>query len=563
MRGDHNRGGEKVSSWGSHSPRIGRRSGRQDRGDDLEERDQVRTVDIGGILSTGDVGEEVLPVGSQRQDDSSIPEIGTSQVPEAYQGETGSRGCDRGGAPEADGSTQPTLIQDGEEASLQLVLTTVPDQPTRIDTSKRAVSDTASEDRRDRPYRWRDTQDTALDLPQGELQLMIEPATIGPMQEHEGPDLTSNEVEESDPQCHQMNMHGPNDRRCMREDTLRNVIWPRYEQHQHELELRAASERPQVKVLAHGDGAHEGPQPEQVQETTLMHGELGHRRQRVQPQSEPAMEDGERGARGPSSLDGLSLLSESRLVAQPTEIEGSLTAQLYDMESPRMQVQQDVSQPSAIDIETEQVEAEVMGLGTETPTEGIQTWRVESSPLDFGATPQRDGGQRETSMRGQVEAGPEHTQDAFMTHEEESWPEFDRSRACQEGCVASRGDGTDTIVTFSRGVHDRVVCPAFQVDLRRRVVQFDGQGLLRDMRGARLLTRRHGVKRVVYDKLGLELRRMSDRLHVHETHEVSDYEIKEKINENEVIVTKDKPLGSFHIIIFYFEGSKAYTCITA
>ncbi|GBG72875.1 hypothetical protein CBR_g12595 [Chara braunii] len=57
-----------------------------------------------------------------------------------------------------------------------------------------------------------------------------------------------------------------------------------------------------------------------------------------------------------------------------------------------------------------------------------------------------------------------------------------------------------------RGVHDRVVCPAFQVDLRRQVVQFDGQGLVRDMHGTRLPTRRHGVRRVVYDRLGLKMR---------------------------------------------------------
>ncbi|GBG92384.1 hypothetical protein CBR_g55291 [Chara braunii] len=95
----------------------------------------------------------------------------------------------------------------------------------------------------------------------------------------------------------------------------------------------------------------------------------------------------------------------------------------YDMKSPRRQMRQEVSQSSVMDIETEQVEAEVLGLDREDPTEGIQSQRVESSPLDFGDTPQRDGGQRETSPKGHVEARPEHTQDAPRTHEEESLPE--------------------------------------------------------------------------------------------------------------------------------------------
>ncbi|GBG90870.1 hypothetical protein CBR_g51376 [Chara braunii] len=121
---------------------------------------------------------------------------------------------------------------------------------------------------------------------------------------------------------------------------------------------------------------------------------------RVQSQSEPAVEDGERGAMGPSSLDGSLLLSESRLAELPIEPEGSLTAQLYDMESPRMQVRQEVSLPSTMDIEIERVEAEVLGLDKGDPTEGIQTQRVGSSPLEFGDTPRRDGDRNEASMRG-------------------------------------------------------------------------------------------------------------------------------------------------------------------
>ncbi|GBG61777.1 hypothetical protein CBR_g23737 [Chara braunii] len=53
------------------------------------------------------------------------------------------------------------------------------------------------------------------------------------------------------------------------------------------------------------------------------------------------------------------------------------------------------------------------------------------------------------------------------------------------------GSGTGDVCSWcDRGVHDKVACPAFQDDLRRRVVQFDGQGLVRDMRGGRLPIRR-------------------------------------------------------------------------
>ncbi|GBG79399.1 hypothetical protein CBR_g29548 [Chara braunii] len=154
-----------------------------------------------------------------------------------------------------------------------------------------------------------------------------------------------------------------------------------------------------------------------------MHDELGYDGQRVQSQSEPAVEDGERGAMGPSSLDGSPLLSESRLVEQPTEPEGSLTAQLYDMESPRMQMRQKVSQPSPMDMETERVEVEVLGLFREGLTEDMQTQRVKTTLLNFGDTPRRDGDQAEASMRRRIEAGTEYTQDASPTHEEESLPE--------------------------------------------------------------------------------------------------------------------------------------------
>ncbi|GBG90940.1 hypothetical protein CBR_g51544 [Chara braunii] len=154
-----------------------------------------------------------------------------------------------------------------------------------------------------------------------------------------------------------------------------------------------------------------------------MHDKLGHDGQRVQSHSELAVEDGERGAMGPSSLDGSSLLSESRLAEQPTQPEGSLTAQLYDMESPRMQMRQEVSQPSPMDMETKRVETEVLGLDREGLTEDMQTQRVETSPLDFGDTPRRDGDQTEAGMRGHIEADTEHTQDASPTHEEESLPE--------------------------------------------------------------------------------------------------------------------------------------------
>ncbi|GBG86239.1 hypothetical protein CBR_g41143 [Chara braunii] len=123
---------------------------------------------------------------------------------------------------------------------------------------------------------------------------------------------------------------------------------------------------------------HEEPQPEWLQETTPMHDKLGHDGQRVQSRSRPAVEDGERGAMGPSSLDGSSLLSESRLAEQPTEPRGSLTAQLYDMESPRMQMRQEVSRPSPMDMETERVEVEVLGLDREGLTEDMQTQRVET-----------------------------------------------------------------------------------------------------------------------------------------------------------------------------------------
>ncbi|GBG72447.1 hypothetical protein CBR_g12022 [Chara braunii] len=225
------------------------------------------------------LGEETLPIGSQRHDDSSIPEIGTSPVPETCPAEVGISGCDPRGAPDVDEGAQPMIRQDGEEATPQLVLTIASARPTETDTMEGVVPNTASE----RPYRWRDTRDMALDLPQRELPLMIEPATL-----------------------------------------------------------------------------------------------------RVQSRSEPAVEDGERGAMGPSSLDGSSLLIESRLAEQPTETEGSLTAQLYDMESPRMQMRQEVSQPSPMDMETERVEAEVLGLDREGLTEDMQTQRVETSPLDFG-----------------------------------------------------------------------------------------------------------------------------------------------------------------------------------
>ncbi|GBG92495.1 hypothetical protein CBR_g55768 [Chara braunii] len=126
---------------------------------------------------------------------------------------------------------------------------------------------------------------------------------------------------------------------------------------------------------------------------------------------------------GPSSLDGSPLLSESRLAEQPNEPEGSLTAQLYDMESPSMQMRQEVSQPPAMDMEIERVEAEVLGLDREGLMEDMQTQRVETSPLDFGDTPRRDGDQAKASMRGHIEAGTEHTQNASSTHEEESMPE--------------------------------------------------------------------------------------------------------------------------------------------
>ncbi|GBG85567.1 hypothetical protein CBR_g40205 [Chara braunii] len=370
-------------------PRTGKRRGRQGRGDSLEERDQVLAMDTGGVLPTDDVGEGALPIESQRYDSDDLParEIRTLPISETCPIETGIRGCDPGVAHEA-----PILTHDGEEVSLQFVLTTASNWPTRIDTTERVVSDAASEDRRDRPYRWRDTRDMALDPPQGELQLTIGPATMVTMQEHEGRDLTPARVVESDPQCHSVDTWGPDDRRRMREDTLRDVIWPRYEQRQRELELIAASRQPQAKVLAHRDGAYEGPQTEQAREVTPMYGELRHDGQEDQPQSEPAMEDGERGAIGPSSLDGLPLLSESQLAERPNESKGSLTAQLYDMESPRM-----------------------------------QTLRVGSSPLDFGDTPRRDGDRSEAGMRGFVEAGPERTQGASMTHEEESLPESRRS----------------------------------------------------------------------------------------------------------------------------------------
>ncbi|GBG80559.1 hypothetical protein CBR_g31019 [Chara braunii] len=324
-------------------PRTGRRRGRQDRGDDLEERDHVLISDVGKVLPTNDLGKETLPIGSRRHDDSSTPEIGTVSATETCPAEIGIR--DRG-APETDRTTPPTPIQDGEEASLQLVLTIASIRPTEIDTMEGVVPDTASE----RPYRWRDTRAMALDLPQRELPLMIGSATIGPMQ------------------------------------------------------------------------AHEEPQPEWPRETTPMHDELGYDGQGVQSRSEPTVEDGERGAMGSSSLDGSPLLSESRLAEQPTEPEGSLTAQLYDMESPRMQMRQEVSQPSPMDMETERVEAEVLGLDKEGLTEDMQTQRVETSPLDFGDTPRRDGDQTTANMRGHIEVGAEHTQDASPTYEEESLP---------------------------------------------------------------------------------------------------------------------------------------------
>ncbi|GBG86999.1 hypothetical protein CBR_g44454 [Chara braunii] len=325
-------------------PRTGRRRGRQDRGDDLEERDHVLISDVGKVLPTEDLGEGTLPIGSQREDDSSTPEIGTVPAPETCPAEIGIR--DRG-VPETGQATPPTPIRDGEEASLQLVLTIASVRPTETDTMEGVVPDTALE----RPYRWRDTRDMALDLPQRELLLMIGSATIGPIKEHEE------------------------------------------------------------------------PQPEWPRKTTPMHDELGHDGQRVQSRSEPTVEDGERGAMGPSSLNGSPLLNESRLDEQPTEPEGSLTAQLYDMESPRMQMRQKVSQPSPMDMETERVKAEVLGLDREGLTEDMQTQRVETSPLDFGDTPRRDGDQTEASMRGHIEIGAEHTQDASPTHEEESLSE--------------------------------------------------------------------------------------------------------------------------------------------
>ncbi|GBG83290.1 hypothetical protein CBR_g37001 [Chara braunii] len=294
-------------------PRTGKRQGCQDRGDDLEESDHVLTVHIGRTLPTCDVGEEVLLVGSQRQSVLST-KIGTVPAPETCPAEIGIR--DRG-ALETDRTTPPTPIRDGEEASLQLVLTIASARPTETDTMEGVVSDAASE----RPYRWRDTRDMALNLPQRELLLMIGSATIGPMQEHEE------------------------------------------------------------------------PQPEWPRETTPMHDELGYDGQRVQSRSEPTVEDGERGAMRPLSLDGSPLLSESRLVEHPTEPEGSLTAQLYGMESPRMQMRQEVSQPSPMDMETERVEAKVLGLDREGLIEDMETQRVETSPLDFGDTPRRDGDQ--------------------------------------------------------------------------------------------------------------------------------------------------------------------------
>ncbi|GBG73233.1 hypothetical protein CBR_g12950 [Chara braunii] len=122
-----------------------------------------------------------------------------------------------------------------------------------------------------------------------------------------------------------------------------------------------------------------------------------------QPRSEPVMEDGERDEMRPLLLDELPLPADSRLDERPTELEGSLTAQLYDMESPRAQMRQKVSRPSAMDIETEQVEAEILGLDREDPTEGIQTQRVGSSPMDFGGTPRRDSDRSEASMSVHVE----------------------------------------------------------------------------------------------------------------------------------------------------------------
>ncbi|GBG80725.1 hypothetical protein CBR_g31279 [Chara braunii] len=278
--------------------------------------------------------------------------------PETCPAEIGIR--DRG-APETDRTTPPTPIRDGEEASLQLVLTIASVRPTETDTMEGVVPDTASE----RPYRWRDTRDMALYLPQRELPLMIGPATIGPMQEHEE------------------------------------------------------------------------PQPEWPRETTPMHDELY--RLRVQSRSEPAVEDDQRGAMRPSSLDGSSLLSKSQLAEQPTEPEGSLTAQLYDMESPRRQMRQEVSQPSPMDMETERVEAEVLGLDREGLTEGMETQRVETSPLDFGDIPRRDGDQAKASMREHIEAGTEHTQDASPTHEEESLPES-RGPIGHEPTEVARGE---------------------------------------------------------------------------------------------------------------------------
>ncbi|GBG65367.1 hypothetical protein CBR_g50728 [Chara braunii] len=411
--------------------RTGRRRERQNRGDDFEERDQVLTSDVGKVLSTYDLGVETLLIGSQSQDDSSIPESGTSPVPEMPPPptEVGINGCDPRGAPDVDEGAQPMIGQDGEEATPRLVLTIASVRRTETNTMEGVVSNITSE----RPYRWRDTRDMALDLPQRELPLMIGPATILPMQEHEG------------------------------------------------------------------------PQPEWPRETTPMHDELGHDGQRVQSQSEPAVEDGERGAMGPSSLGGSSLLSESRLAEKPTEPESSLTAQLNDMESPRMVMRQEVSQPSPMDMETERVEAEVLWLGREGLTEDTQTQRVETSPLDFGDTPRRDGDQTEASMRGHIEVGAEHTQDASPTHEEESLPEsrgpIDHEPVMGDAWLAEEMGRMPSLhfpgwLTFKR--LGQVARPHLSVDQTTSGLRvlYDDLTLQRNYTGSGLVTARQAIEQV-------------------------------------------------------------------
>ncbi|GBG61246.1 hypothetical protein CBR_g19778 [Chara braunii] len=653
--GDEGRSRERRRESGQpdipRRPRTGRRRGRQDRRDGLEERDHVLTVDIGRNLSTDDVGEETLSVGSQRQSVLSTPEIGTVPVPETCPAEIGVR--DRG-APETDQTTPPTPIRDGEEASLLLVLMIVSARPTETDTMEGVVPDTASE----RPYRWRDTRDMALDLPQRELSLMIGPTTIGPMQEHEEPQpewprettlmhdelghegqrtleeaeavLKIQEREASDWRAQVQRVlreYEPPADATDRDRLRRRVVLETVRSSQLEsqvstlVRLRQETEE-QTQRLFYEDAATAGWQEEvrmrrrtgeepmlegermmehvkRITQTEVTRGEVlqdvvqrigsleqenrglrdmvrnlvtsAEQARQSTSRLEQRITDLEEGQRRQATTD---LVDERRTERQQTSIGQAHVSHEVEPRGVRLDIPHRDSQTkeslggigmtceeaAVVDklmLEPDEIErrreAEARGLDRVPPSElAVQgdVWREMggrhdereriSEPRDV--MPQQDTSESATLLPMTLPFTPAPAFGAMdeIVHllssgsercDEEATTErvsrmlspYTVDRAVQDVTIrlerarpqilpkpkkakVEDNSAGELCSWCGRGVHDRVGCPAFQDDLNRRVVQFDGQGRVRDMHGALLPRRRHDARRALYDRLGLELR---------------------------------------------------------